>query len=203
MSGASRRRAKSQLWQDVWVLYRSGFRRDGFFVDVGASDGIGWSNTYLLERAFAWNGILVEPNPLHHTTLPTNRTSRTHYGCVGPTTGEIVDFWATADYELSGIARYAERDSHAAARRNHSIHAMTTISLNELLQECQAPNVIDYISLDTEGSELDILSTFDFDRYHVIRWTIEHNTINERNIDDLMRARGYRRDLKEWSLFDA
>src|ERR1043166_5997427 len=194
--------AKSQLWQDVWVLYRSGFRHDGFFVDVGASDGVRWSNTYLLERSFGWTGILIEPHPLHHAALPANRRSKVHYGCVGPITGEPVEFWAVADYEFSGIARYANHGIHAAARDEHTTHPMVTISLNDVLRECDAPEVIDYVSLDTEGSELAILSTFDFDRYRVSRWTIEHNTINEAKIDDLMRSRGYRRDLSEWSWFD-
>jgi FkbM family methyltransferase len=196
--------AKSQLWQDVWVLCQSGFRHGGFFVDVGASDGVTWSNTYLLEKSFGWRGVLVEPNPIHRETLRSNRSSRAHYGCVGPVTGEAVEFWATHEPDLSGIARYAQLDGHASARRNHVAHVITTISLSDLLRECEAPKAIDYISLDTEGSELDILSTFDFEKYQVRLWTIEHNhTLSEARIDYLMCSHGYKRLLPEWSQFDA
>jgi hypothetical protein len=81
---------------------------------------------------------------------------------------------------------------------------MTTISLNDALEECGAPGRIDYVSLDTEGSELDILSTFDFARYRVRLWTIEHNhTAGEAEIDRLMSAHGYVRKFPAWSQFDA
>ncbi len=199
-----RGKSKSQLWQDVWVLDRTAFKRNGFFVDIGASDGVQWSNSHLLEKSFDWRGILVEPNPLHRDTLPANRSSRVHSGCVGAITGEDVAFWCASDAELSGIGRYAAQDDHARARGDHAVVQMKTISLNDLLRECEAPATIDYISLDTEGSELDILSTFDFARYRVRLWTIEHNhTANEARIDDLMRANGYVRALPAWSQFDA
>ena len=197
-------RSAAQLLQDIWVLYQTDFRASGFFVDVGASDGIGWSNTLLLERAFAWRGILIEPNPIHRETLPRNRRSQVHFGCIGPRTGDVVDFWSAAEPELSAIATYAEGDDHAGARQAHVAHAMTTISLNDALKQCDAPREIDYISLDTEGSELDILSTFDFAGYRVRLWTIEHNhTANEAKIDRLMAAHGYVRKCPDWSRFDA
>jgi hypothetical protein len=198
------RRSAAQLLQDLWVLYETDFRSGGFFVEVGASDGIGWSNTLLLERAFDWRGILIEPNPIHRDTLPANRRSRVHFGCIGPRTGDIVDFWSTREHELSSIGTYAGRDDHATARQAHVAHPMTTISFNDALQECDAPRHIDYVSLDTEGSELDILSTFDFAKYRVRLWTIEHNhTANEANIDRLMASQGYVRKFPDWSRFDA
>jgi len=198
------RASKSQLWQDVWALHRTGFRREGFFVDIGASDGVQWSNSYLLEKTFGWTGILVEPNPMHREALRAGRSSRVHHGCVAAASGEEVAFWCAQDDELSGIGRYAEQDGHTASRREHTTIRLTTISLNDLLGECNAPQHIDYVSLDTEGSELDILSTFDFARYRVKLWTVEHNhTANEAKIDRLMQTHGYRREFPEWSQFDA
>jgi hypothetical protein len=198
------RRSAAQLLQDLWVLYETDFRASGFFVEVGASDGIGWSNTLLLERTFDWRGILIEPNPIHRDALPRNRRAKVHFGCIGPRTGDVVDFWSTAEHELSGIAAYAGGDDHAPARRAHVSHPMTTISLNDALEECGAPGQIDYVSLDTEGSELDILSTFDFARYRVRLWTIEHNhTASEAKIDRLMASHGYVRRFPAWSQFDA
>jgi FkbM family methyltransferase len=197
-------RAAAQLLQDLWVLHETDFRSNGFFVDVGASDGIGWSNTLLLERAFGWRGILIEPNPIHRETLPRNRRSKVHFGCIGPRTGDVVDFWSAAEHELSGIGAYANQDDHAATRQAHVSRTMTTISLNDALRECDAPREIDYVSLDTEGSELDILSTFDFAGYRVRLWTIEHNhTANEAKIDRLMASHGYVRKFPDWSHFDA
>jgi FkbM family methyltransferase len=197
-------RSAAQLLQDIWVLYETDFRSNGFFVEVGASDGIAWSNTLLLERSFDWRGILIEPNPIHRDTLPLNRRAKVHFGCIGPRTGDIVDFWSTAEPELSSIGAYAGQDDHATARQTHVSRTMTTISLNDALEECDAPGQIDYVSLDTEGSELDILSTFDFARYRVRLWTIEHNhTAQEAKIDRLMASHGYVRKFPDWSRFDA
>ncbi len=69
-----------------------------------------------------------------------------------------------------------------------------TITLNDLLLEAQAPREIDYLSIDTEGSELSILQAFDFDRWRVKLISVEHNKTPLRaEIHDLLAARNYRR----------
>ena len=53
---------KSQINQDIFVLYTLDWKREGYFVEFGATNGIDLSNTYLLEKNFGWKGILSEPN---------------------------------------------------------------------------------------------------------------------------------------------
>jgi hypothetical protein len=57
-----------------------------------------------------------------------------------------------------------------------------TISLNDLLKSFDAPTVIDYLSIDTEGSEFLILSNLDFSKwkFHII--TVEHNFTSQRKL---------------------
>jgi FkbM family methyltransferase len=197
-------KARSQLFQDVWALCESGFKSGGFFVEIGALDGVDLSNTLLLEKYFGWRGILIEPNPDYSAALAVNRSATIHHGCVGPRTGEPVEFWITNLPELSSIGRYAGDDCHAQLRQTHKAIPMSTIALNDLLEECGAPKEIDYVSLDTEGSELDILSSFDFERFQVRAWTVEHNfSANKGAIDDLMLRHGYRQRFPEWSRHDA
>jgi hypothetical protein len=48
----------SQVGQDAWALGHFGAKRGGVFVDVGASDGVTGSNSYLLEKCLGWTGNL-------------------------------------------------------------------------------------------------------------------------------------------------
>ena len=88
-------------------------------------------------------------------------------------------------------------------RVNHREVPVQTISLNDLLDEHQAPNEVDYMSVDTEGSELEILKAFDFTKRRVKLFTIEHNfTPLRAEIFELMTAQGYVRRFPEYTRFD-
>jgi FkbM family methyltransferase len=201
---AERHRSRAQIMQDLWVCFELGHDRNGFFVEFGATDGQTNSNTALLEAEYGWRGILAEPNPAWHPALRNNRAAVMDARCVAARSGETVDFLVVADPELSTIATYADQDHFARIRSRASQIVVETVALNDLLDDHNAPPVIDYISIDTEGSELDILSTFDFDRRRVRLFSIEHNdTEREPQIDALMTRHGYRRVFAEFSQWDA
>ena len=63
----------SQLRQDLFTLNQLNFKKNGFFVEFGATNGINLSNTHLLEKEFNWNGILAEPAKIYHKELFENR----------------------------------------------------------------------------------------------------------------------------------
>ncbi len=65
--------SKSQLRQDLFVLSELRFKRDGYFVEFGATNGIDLSNSHLLETRFGWQGILAEPARIWHKALKNNR----------------------------------------------------------------------------------------------------------------------------------
>ena len=60
-NGAQPNNIKSQIYQDIFVLYTLNWKRNGFFVEFGATNGFDLSNSYLLEKDFGWKGILCEP----------------------------------------------------------------------------------------------------------------------------------------------
>ena len=72
----------AQLHQDLWVLHETRHKRNGYFVEFGATDGVNLSNTCLLEREFGWRGILAEPNPAWHAALRQNRKADIDLRCV-------------------------------------------------------------------------------------------------------------------------
>ena len=67
--------SQAQLWQDLFVLHELGMKRDGYFVEFGATNGVSLSNTYLLEKQFGWKGILAEPARCWHAAREKNRSA--------------------------------------------------------------------------------------------------------------------------------
>ena len=105
--------------------------------------------------------------------------------------------------ELSTIDAFSATDSHATIRTQGINYQVETISLNDLLRRHQAPTMIDYLSIDTEGSEFEILSHFDFSEFRFRTITCEHNGTEAREkIFDLLTANGYVRKHPELSKFD-
>ncbi|CAN7372013.1 FkbM family methyltransferase [Aminobacter ciceronei] len=202
--GQGDRKSSSQLQQDLWALSEAGNKTDGFFVEVGAYDGVTHSNTYLLEQV-GWAGILAEPNPAAEQSIVTRRKAPLCSQPVGKVSGVEVDMLFVPDHpELSTMQQFAGGDRHASRRADHTKVTQTTISLNDLLARYDAPKKIDFISIDTEGSEPEILEGFDFGRYDVRLFAIEHNyTQAEKQIDRLMKLRGYERVHRLWSRWDA
>jgi FkbM family methyltransferase len=90
---------------------------------------------------------------------------------------EYVEFNITDESDLSTIVGYGQDDEHSLKRRNGKIVKVPTISLLDMLNEKYAPQIVDYLSIDTEGSEYDILESFFSDNtYYKIRCiTVEHN----------------------------
>jgi len=184
----------SQLKQDLWVLKQTSNKKDGYFVEAGASDGIILSNTYMLEKEYNWQGICCEPNPEYHRQLAFNRKCNIEFNCLYSISNQKLEF--TQSHELGGITKEFKNDgddphTRRMIRAKSPKSIVNTISLNDMLEKHNAPHNIDYISLDTEGSELKILSTFDFNKYDVKLWTIEHNNIILNELLSIFIPQGY------------
>jgi len=195
--------SSSQLFQDLFVLYCLNDKRNGYFVEFGAADGVAYSNSYLLESAYQWTGILSEPAKVWLNDLEGNRTSIIDKRCVWSKSGEVLTFSETIIAELSTISDYVNSDRNSAIRENKDLYKVTTISLNDLLEQHNAPYDIDYLSIDTEGSEFEILNAFDFTKYSIKIITIEHNHSDRRqDIHKLLTENGYTRVFSEITAFD-
>ena len=196
-------RSKAQLRQDLFVLSQLDFRRDGWFVEFGAADGLKGSNTWLLENDYGWTGIVAEPARTWHEALVRNRRCRVDARCVWSVSDATLTFNEAPEAYYSTIDRFSAVDMHEEKRREGRSYQVPTVSLMDLLREHGAPDTIDYLSIDTEGSEFEILSRFDFQRYRFKVVTCEHNMTSMReSLHRLFTANGYVRVLESISLVD-
>lgn len=210
-------KSKSQLQQDLFALYISSINPKsravsqefvtptvrGYFVEFGAANGIINSNTYLLETEFNWNGILCEPARTWHSELTANRGCTIDHRCVYSKSDINLVFNETIDAELSTISEFSKMDIHANERNNGNEYSVITVSLDELLRNNKAPKRIDLLSIDTEGSEFEILAAFDFSQWEIQFLAVEHNFSPQRGlIHDLLVKNGFRRVLSKVSAWD-
>jgi hypothetical protein len=195
--------SNAQLEQDVFVLAETGFKRGGVFVEAGVTDGVTKSNTYVLEKQFGWTGIVVEPAPHYRGDAARVRQAKIDTDCLWRESGKSLEFVQPQDVELSTIVDFVDCDGHFDARRNGDVYRLPSVSLMALLERHSAPKVIDYLSLDTEGSEYEILKAFNFHKYKIKIITCEHNyTSNRDKIFNLLVRNGYIRKYQEWSEWD-
>ena len=161
------------MTQQEWLL--SLFPGHGFFVEAGAHDGIGDSQTKWLEDR-GWDGICVEPSDAF-AGLVANRRCRVDNRCLWSHNGQEVPFRQVAgnSIELSGIEEcFADHWD----RSQGTTILKPTVTLHTLLLDHLAPHIIQYLSLDTEGSEYAILSAHDFYRYLFLAISVEHNGVD-------------------------
>lgn len=195
---------KSQLGQDFFALAANNFQEDGFFCEFGAGDGVHNSNSFMLETVFGWSGVLSEPNPDFFEMASRNRSTPVYPDAVWSDGGH--EFELVMARELSTFSWLVERDGHGASRRKMSRFKtkVRTISLHELLVDASAPKEIGLLSIDTEGSELEILSSFPFSEFHFNSVCVEHNfREDQKSLDELFLRWGYVRVLEDLSEFDA
>lgn len=196
-------RSSSQFLQDLWVDFELGGRTGGFFVEFGAADGLWCSNSRFFEAHRGWTGILSEPARSWLPSLRRNRACFIDERCVWTQTGARLRFNEPQITLHATIDAFSASDMHAASREQGQRYDVETVSLNDLLAHWNAPRRIDYLSIDTEGSELDILGAFDFDRYDLRLITVEHNFTPQRQaIFDLLSAKGYVRRFEDLSSVD-
>jgi len=160
----------SQLGQDAFALLLAERRHGGTFVEVGAGNGRDHSNTLMLERHFAWDGILIDRDPA-----------------------------------AAGFARSIRSARVIEAEVTSPVPGRPGISLQEILDAADVPDEIDYLSIDTDGSELDVLAGLDLGSRRIVTISVMHNfdTAKIAALDAALGMHGYVRVLENASDADA
>lgn len=178
----------SQLGQDLEVVNFFSKLKNLYFVDIGANDGITFSNTYLLEKEYNWSGICSEPLPAAYEKLVKCRNVICDNNAVYSKSNETVEFSESDLY--SGITTHI--DKHVNFKNKNNV-MVNTITLQDLLKKYDAPKTVHYLSLDTEGTELEILKSVDFNEYKFLLIHLEHNFVQPRRdqMKELLLKNGY------------
>jgi FkbM family methyltransferase len=149
--------------------------RDGFFVEVGSNDGLSFSNCKHLELYCNWRGILIEPYQPNLELSKVHRTKLNSFVHAALVTSEYIDTSVELIYSnlMTTLAAPSEEvldpEAHAELGRQflapgqeiRRFHAPAR-KLAEILQEENAPKVIDLLSIDIEGHDLEVLRDFDW-----------------------------------------
>lgn len=166
--------------------------RNGFYIELGANNGILASNTYHLQKKLNWKGLLIEPCFNLFIEALRNRGSCNtilNYACVSfNEKREILELDYADSMTVSRDIRSDLKsiDKHLDMAKNYlkdnqkieKIYCKTS-TLNDLLLKSKAPLAIDFLSLDTEGSELEILKGIDFNVFSFYYILIESRDIFE------------------------
>jgi len=197
------RNSNSQIFQDLMIIAtvsNSDSLKKFYFVEFGATDGISISNTYLFESVFGANGIVAEPAKIWHDSLRANRQCSISHQCVWEKSGEILEFVEASNPDLSGLTNQQDKGREMAGSVKYNVD---TVSLNDLLRKFAAPNRIEFLSIDTEGSEYRILKSLNFNEFKFEVIVCEHNYgENRERIRQLLESNGYTRRHKLFSYFD-
>ncbi len=207
----------SQHLQDQFVMSKIfNNKTNGYFIELGAADGLLMSNTISLEKYFNWNGICIEPSSVYKKLVLSNRTCVKRGDLIGHPSGDVVEFIEQLsdgeneiaknndfNYVNQGTIKFEATDNKLlSGMKKHlsSSHAFVgskilkvVRTLSDILDESNAPNYVDFLSLDTEGSEFEILEHFPFSHREFGAMAIEHNYNNSRRtaIKNLLEKNGY------------
>ena len=153
----------SQFNQDINILNFYNDKKFGFFVEAGAQDGCNYSNSYYLEKNNYWNGICVECNPYWYNKLCNNRKNTLNYNyALYNSDDDSLDF---INDNIGGCSGILETNKNNNVLHNNEIIKVNTKKLTTILDMANAPSFIEFLSLDTEGSEYEILKSHDFNKY--------------------------------------
>ena len=158
-----------------WAFNFFGEQESLFFVEVGAYDGVGGSNCLLFEEAYNWNGICIEPHPESFRQLEINRPRPKKYNLGLTSTGETLEFWQVSEpaAALSGFKNFFDSEHESRIHTEIDRHGGTVKKieiesrrLDSILKENNVSKV-NYLSVDAEGADLDILKGVDFEEVEI------------------------------------
>lgn len=175
--------------EDRFVIDYFDKKTGGYLIDIAAACPVSGSLSFKLLDTYEWFGILVEPSIVHSENI---------LSCYGDVEG--VEFYSGAihrylktvtlsEYSGQGVgcSNIFDKHPHSGIPGNRQ-YEVPAININELLEMYNSPTDIDFINLDIEGSEPEVLEDLNFDKYDVKLWCIENGLMYK----DFLEGMGYK-----------
>jgi FkbM family methyltransferase len=187
--------SKSECGQDLFALIANDFATNKIFVEIGAYDGITFSNTYILEKKFGWNGILIECIPGNFESIKDSRECTAILAAATPQNVESMEVIETPASNLSGLSKDVTKN-----RWNTISHKVPGYSLESILKMADQNGEIGFLSIDIEGAEFSIFENVNLKNYEINAICVEHNFRPEAaKLRKLIASQGYREVFEEFS----
>lgn len=171
----------------------------GFCIDIGAADGVRGSNTYLFEKK-GWHCLCVEANPFLASQAEEVRDSVWRFACGRkPSKEEKFTVYNIGKRKIltsiSGLKPDMRLINDNWSIINDVYDILVEVITLDILLESYRSKLIDFISIDTEGTEMDVLEGFTFENHDVKLFIIENN-YDDPELVAYMRNKGYVRDQR-------
>jgi len=168
-------------------------KKNGFFVEIGAFDGIQGSNCYHFEKFLNWDGIALEPSRIQFEKLKKNRKCKILNEAVSHEIKEV-EFIEVIEglTQMSGINdNFYQRNMNIISNNERS--KTQSINLKTITFEQAVPKNtdIDYLSIDIEGGEMDLLNSINFHDNDIKVISVENNIPAEQNFKDFFDSKNF------------
>jgi len=173
---------------------------DGFYIEMGAHDGVKHSNTFYYEKNKNWKGILIEPSN-YFTELIKNRSKKNKFFkviCTPFNYKKKIRLNQYGDYSTCDelvTKRYLDWQNKKKVKVKMPLDKkkniiVKTLPLNEILEKVKAPKVIDFFSLDVEGSELAVLKGINFKKFK-FKYLLIEITFESKKLKQFLKKKNY------------
>jgi len=181
---------RSELEEDLFVVDYFQHKNGGFVLDIGAADGITASNSFRLINEYEWKALLIEPCVKHLSNLKILYDNvddvECFYGAVNQEK-KLEIFYEVDEHDI-GLSNIIGK-SHTR-NQEYITYEVPCLDINTIIQKHNVPLNIDFVSLDIEGSEQEVLYNWDFSKYNVDLWCVEEN---EYSYESFFNSKGYER----------
>lgn len=184
---------ESQLGADEWILSKFEENYKGYFIDIGAADGCLISNTNLLDSK-EWKGIAIDAFPRN---FANRKNTIVEQAVLSSTHDEIVEFMVPTNFlDFSGIVKNLGKHKEELNKVENKTMMLKTSVLDDILIKHNVPKNIDYMNIDIEGSEYEVLKSFPFYKYRIKHISVEHNNEEPKRTEiyNLLTENGFYRE---------